>query len=81
MAQTLVEAGNSFELQCAPADARQYKLYARYGVEWPYHYGNSGYGLIFDMKVLLDYYNQHILSKESLIGLLGCFGVPAPAEQ
>ena len=40
-----------------------------------------GLRLRFDMNVLLEYYNQHILSKESLIGLLGCFGVPAPAEQ
>lgn len=39
-----------------------------------------GLRLRFDMNVLLGYYNQHILSKESLIGLLGCFGVPAPAE-
>jgi len=35
-----------------------------------------GLRMRFDMKVLLEYYNQHILSKESLIGLLGCFGVP-----
>jgi phosphoserine phosphatase len=34
----------------------------------------------FDMKVLLDYYNQHILSREALIGILGGFGVPALPE-
>ncbi len=32
-----------------------------------------------DMKLLLEYYNQHILSREALIGLLGSFGIPAPA--
>ena len=34
------------------------------------------------MKVLLEYYNQHILSREALIGLLGSFGIPtrAPTE-
>jgi len=36
-----------------------------------------GLRLHFDMKVLLDYYNQHILSRESLIGLLASFGIPA----
>ena len=29
-----------------------------------------GLRMRFDMKVLLEYYNQHILSKESLIGAL-----------
>jgi len=32
-----------------------------------------------DMKVLLEYYNQRILSREALIGLLGSFGIPQPA--
>ena len=31
------------------------------------------------MKLLLDYHNQRILSREALIGLLGSFGPPAPA--
>jgi len=39
-----------------------------------------GLRLHFDMKVLLDYYNQHILSRESLIGLLGSFGIPGPVS-
>lgn len=38
-----------------------------------------GLRLRFDMKVLLEYYNQHILSREALIGLLGSFGIPARA--
>ncbi len=38
-----------------------------------------GLRLRFDMKVLLEYYNNHILSREALIGLLGSFGIPAPA--
>ena len=53
VAQTLVEAGSSFELQCAPADARQYSLWARYGVQWP-EGGSRAFGLIFDLKVQLD---------------------------
>jgi phosphoserine phosphatase len=39
-----------------------------------------GLRLEFDKKVLLDYYNKHILSRESLIGLLGSFGIPASAS-
>jgi phosphoserine phosphatase len=35
-----------------------------------------GLGLDFDMKLILDYYNQHILSKNNIIGLLGSFGTP-----
>jgi hypothetical protein len=31
-----------------------------------------------NLKVLLEYYNQRILSREALIGLLGSFGIPAP---
>ena len=38
-----------------------------------------GLRLHFDMKLLLDYHNQRILSREALIGLLGSFGPPAPA--
>ena len=38
-----------------------------------------GLRIHLDMKVLLQYYNQHILSREALIGLLGSFGLPAPA--
>ena len=30
----------------------------------------------FDMKLLLEYYNQHIVSKENMIGILGSFGMP-----
>ena len=39
-----------------------------------------GLRLGFDMKVLLEYYNQHILSREALIGVLGSFGIPARAS-
>ncbi len=39
-----------------------------------------GLRLRFDMKVLLEYYNQHILSRETLIGILGSFGIPRAAE-
>ncbi len=35
-----------------------------------------GLRMRFDMKVLLEYYNQHILSREALVGLLGSFGIP-----
>lgn len=30
----------------------------------------------FDMKILLEYYNEHILSRENIIGILGSFGIP-----
>jgi hypothetical protein len=33
-----------------------------------------GIRLVFDMKLILDYHNQHILSRQALIGLLGGFG-------
>jgi len=39
-----------------------------------------GLRLGFDMKLLLEYYNRHILSREALIGLLGSFGIPATAQ-
>ncbi|MBN1635518.1 MAG: hypothetical protein JW920_03355, partial [Deltaproteobacteria bacterium] len=35
-----------------------------------------GIQLKFDMKVMLDLLNQHVLSKESLTGLLRSFGLP-----
>jgi len=35
-----------------------------------------GIQLKFDMKVMLDMLNQHVLSKESLTGLLRSFGLP-----
>ena len=38
--------------------------------------GTPGFSLVFNMKVILDYLNQHILSREALIGLLGGFGIP-----
>ena len=37
-----------------------------------------GIRLDFDMKLILDYHNQHILSRQALIGLLGSFGPLAP---
>jgi phosphoserine phosphatase len=30
----------------------------------------------FDMKLLLEFYNQHIVSGENMIGILGSFGIP-----
>jgi len=36
-----------------------------------------GIGVSIGMKVVLDYYNQHIISKENVLGLLGFFGPPA----
>jgi predicted amino acid-binding ACT domain protein len=30
----------------------------------------------FDMKILLEYHNQHILNNENIIGVLGSFGIP-----
>jgi phosphoserine phosphatase len=41
----------------------------------------QGLRLRLNMKVLLEYYNQRILSREALIGLLGSFGIPAPAAE
>jgi phosphoserine phosphatase len=43
--------------------------------------GGSPQGLCIhlNLKILLEYYNQHILSREALIGLLGSFGIPATA--
>jgi phosphoserine phosphatase len=38
-----------------------------------------GIRLIFDMKALLDLVNQHVLSRDSLKGLLRSFGVPKNA--
>ena len=35
-----------------------------------------GIHLVFDTRMFLDYLNQHILSRESLIGALGVFGPP-----
>ncbi len=35
-----------------------------------------GIRIDFDMKALLDYYNQHCIGRTQLIGLLGGFGVP-----
>ena len=35
-----------------------------------------GISLRFDMKRILDYHNQHILSRQALLGLLGSFGPP-----
>lgn len=38
--------------------------------------GTPGFSLTFNMKIILDYLNQHVLSRETLIGLLGAFGIP-----
>jgi ACT domain-containing protein len=38
--------------------------------------GTPGIRVAFNMKVLLDYYNQHCLGRSHVIGLLGSFGVP-----
>lgn len=35
-----------------------------------------GFGLEISMKVILDNYNQRILSKENLMGIIGSFGIP-----
>lgn len=35
-----------------------------------------GFSLEFDMKTVLDYMNQHVISEDNLAGLLGSFGVP-----
>lgn len=36
-----------------------------------------GIRLEFNMKVLLDFMNQHVLSKEALTGMLRSFGIPS----
>lgn len=38
--------------------------------------GTPGIRIDFDMKALLDYYNQRCIGRDQLIGLLGSFGVP-----
>jgi predicted amino acid-binding ACT domain protein len=38
--------------------------------------GTPGIRIDFDMKALLDYYNQRCMGRDQLIGLLGGFGVP-----
>lgn len=38
--------------------------------------GTPGIRIDFDMKALLDYYNQRVIGREQLIGVLGSFGVP-----
>jgi phosphoserine phosphatase len=35
-----------------------------------------GIRILFDMKLFLDYFNQHILSRGTLLGVLGGFGAP-----
>ena len=35
-----------------------------------------GIRLDFNMKVILDFHNQHILSRDALTGLLRSFGIP-----
>jgi phosphoserine phosphatase len=35
-----------------------------------------GIHLMFDTRLFLDYLNQHVLSRESLVGVLGAFGPP-----
>ncbi len=35
-----------------------------------------GIGLSFDMTVLLDAYNNHVINKDKLLGILGSFGIP-----
>lgn len=35
-----------------------------------------GVNLVFDTRLFLDFLNQHVLSRESLIGALGAFGPP-----
>ena len=40
----------------------------------------SGIRLDFDLEILLDCFNQRVMSKQNLIGLLGSFGVPRLVE-
>jgi phosphoserine phosphatase len=37
-----------------------------------------GIHLVFDTRLFLDFLNQHVLSRESLVGVLGAFGPPVP---
>ena len=41
--------------------------------------GTPGIGLRFDMAILLDGYNKHVISREKLLGILGSFGIPRKA--
>jgi phosphoserine phosphatase/predicted amino acid-binding ACT domain protein len=38
--------------------------------------GIPGFQVFFEMKLVLDYLNQHILNRENLPGILGGFGIP-----
>ena len=40
------------------------------------HTRTPGIRIEFDMKVILDFHNQHVLSTDALAGLLGSFGIP-----
>jgi phosphoserine phosphatase len=42
---------------------------------------SPGIHLEFDLKLILDYHNQHILSRENIMGLLGGFGFPHGERQ
>ena len=46
------------------------------GDDAPAGAGTPGIRIDFDMKALLDYYNQRCIGREQLVGLLGSFGVP-----
>lgn len=35
-----------------------------------------GIHILFDMKLFLDFFNQHVLSRRTLLGVLGSFGAP-----
>lgn len=37
-----------------------------------------GIHLLFEARLFLDFLNQHVLSRESLLGVLGAFGPPVP---
>jgi predicted amino acid-binding ACT domain protein/phosphoserine phosphatase len=46
------------------------------GDQAPASGGTPGIRIDFDMKALLDFYNQRCIGREQLVGLLGSFGVP-----
>ena len=35
-----------------------------------------GFAPVFDLRQILDFYNQKILSKDNILGLIGAFGIP-----
>jgi hypothetical protein len=51
--EIITVAGEPFEMVCAPMNAKEYRLWARYSLDWTQG-GRNGYSLVFDLKVTVD---------------------------